>query len=41
MIFNTKSRDNDTTESQKKKKTDFNVHAARKLTVQCIVNKKI
>ena len=41
MIYNTKNRNNDTTESQKEKKTCLNAHAGRKLTVQCIANKQI
>ena len=41
MIYNTKNRNNDTTESQKEKNTCFNVHAGEKLTVQCIVNTQI
>ena len=31
MIYNTKNRNNDTTESQKEKKTCFNVHAGGKV----------
>ena len=41
MIYNTKNWNNDATESQREKKTCFNVHAGGKLTVQCIVNKQI
>ena len=42
-IYNTRNRNNDTTESQKAKKTCFNAHAGGKwnFTVQCIVNKQI
>ena len=40
-IYNTKIRINDTTESQKEKKTCFNAQAGGKLTVQYIVNKQI
>ena len=32
MIYNTKNRKNDTTETQKEKKTGFNAHAGLKLT---------
>ena len=32
MIYNTKNRKNDTTETQKEKKTGFNAHAGGKLT---------
>ena len=39
MIYNTKNRNNDTTASQKEKKTCFNVHAGGKLAV--LVNKQI
>ena len=38
MIYNAKNRNNDTTESQKKK-TCFNAHEGGNLTVQCIANK--
>ena len=41
MIYNTKNWNNDTTESQKEKKTCCNAHAGGKLTVQCIANKQI
>ena len=41
MIYNTKKQNNDTTDSQKEKKTCFNAHAGGKLTVQCTVNKQI
>ena len=41
MTDNTKNRNNDTTESQKEKKTCFNANAGGKLTVPCIVNKQI
>ena len=41
MIYNTKNQSNDTTESQKEKKTCFNARAGGKLTVQCIVNKQV
>ena len=41
MIYNPKNQDNDTTESQKEKKTCFNAHAGGKLTAQFIVNKQI
>ena len=34
MIYNTKNRNNDTTESQREKKTCFNAHTGGKLTVQ-------
>ena len=42
-IYNTRYRNNDTTESQKEKNTSFNAHAGEKLnlTVQCIANKHI
>ena len=39
MIYNTQNRNNDTTKSQKEKKTCFNAHTGGKFTVQCIVNK--
>ena len=43
MIYNTRNRSNDTTESEKEKKTCFNAHTEgkRNLTVQCIVSKQI
>ena len=41
MIYNTKNRNNGTTESQKEKMTCFNAHAGGKLTVQYIANKQI
>ena len=41
MIYDTKNRNNNTTESQKEKKTCLNAHAEGKLTVQAIANKQI
>ena len=41
MIYNTTKRNNDTTESQKEKKTCFNANAGGKVTVQCIVERCI
>ena len=41
MTYNTKKQNNDTTESQKEKKTCFNAHAGEKVTVQSTVNKQI
>ena len=41
MVYNTKDRNNDTTENHKEKKTCFSAHERGKLTVQCIVNKQI
>ena len=43
MIYNTRNRSNDTTESKKEKKTCFNAQVGGKenLTVQYIVNKHI
>ena len=41
MICNTKNRNNDTTESQKEKKTCFNAHVRGNWTGQCIANKQI
>ena len=42
MIYNTRNRNNDTTESQKEKKTCFDAHAGGKwnLTIQCILSKQ-
>ena len=43
MIYNNRNQSNDTTESQKEKKTCFNAHAGgkRNLTLQCMVRKQI
>ena len=43
MIYNTRNQSNNTTETQKKKKTCFNAHAGGKwnLAVQCILSKQI
>ena len=41
ITYNTKKQNNDTTESQKEKKTCFNAHAGEKVTVQSTVNKQI
>ena len=43
MIYNTKNQNNNTTGSQKEKKTCFNAHVGRKcnLTVQFIGSKQI
>ena len=41
MIYNTRNRNNDTTESQKEKKTCFNAHAGGKVKLDCPMHSKL